>query len=110
MHVSIQTLRTTRRRRIAMMGVLSLLVFAAGAAVAYARGGTAKPPTKGVVAANPAPTLPDPAFSVAPALSHGFHEPGFIQDATISADSSACPDVADAKYWGGTVTINNTKI
>src|SRR3954447_687344 len=102
--------RATRRRRMAMLGLLSLLVFAAGAVVAYARGGTAKPPTKGVVAANPVPTLPDPAFSVAPALIHGFDETGFTQDATISADNSACPDVADAKYWGGAVTINNTKI
>jgi hypothetical protein len=110
--VSIKKLRTTRRRRIATMGLLSLLVFAAGAVVAYARGGggTAKPPTKGVVAPNPVPTLPDPVFSVAPALIHGFDETGFIQDATVSADNSACPDVADKKYWGGSVTINDTKI
>jgi hypothetical protein len=108
--VSIEKLRTTRRRRIATMGLLSLLVFAAGAVVAYAKGGTAKPPTKGVVAPNPVPTLPDPVFSVAPALIHGFDETGFIQDATVSADNSACPDVADKKFWGGSVTINNTKI
>jgi hypothetical protein len=107
--VSIEKLRTTRRR-IATLGLLSLLVFAAGAVVAYAKGGTAKPPTKGVVAPNPVPTLPDPVFSVAPALIHGFDETGFIQDATVSADNTACPDVADKKYWGGSVTINNTKI
>jgi hypothetical protein len=107
--VSIKKLRTTRRR-IATMGLLSLLVFAAGAVVAYAKGGTAKPPTKGVVAPNPVPTLPDPVFSVAPALIHGFDETGFVQDATVSADNTACPDVADSKYWGGSVTINNTKI
>src|SRR3954471_624799 len=110
MHVSIETLRTTRRRRIAMMGVLSLLVFSAGAVVAYAKGGTAKPPTKGGVAPNPIPTLPDPVFSVAPALVHGFDETGFIQNATVSTDNSACPDVADQKFWGGSITINNTKI
>jgi hypothetical protein len=108
--VSIEKLRTTRRRRIATMGLLSLLVFAAGAVVAYAKGGTAKPPAKGVVAPNPVPTLPDPVFSVAPALIHGFDETGFIQDAAVSPDNSACPDVADKKYWGGSVTINNTKI
>jgi len=108
--VSSKKLRTTRRRRIATMGLLSLLVFAAGAVVAYAKGGTAKPPTKGVVAPNPVPTLPDPVFTVAPALIHGFDETGFIQDATVSADNTACPDVADSKYWGGSVTINNTKI
>jgi hypothetical protein len=103
-------LHTTRRRRLAMLGLLSLLVFAAGAVMAYAKGGTAKPPTKGVVAPNPVPTLPDPAFSVAPALIHGFDETGFIQAAAVSGDNSACPDVANSKYWGGSVTINNTKI
>ncbi len=108
--MSSKKLRTTRRRRIATMGLLSLLVFAAGAVVAYAKGGTAKPPTKGVVAPNPVPTLPDPVFTVAPALIHGFDETGFIQDATVSADNTACPDVADSKYWGGSVTINNPKI
>ena len=101
--MSSKKLRTTRRRRIATMGLLSLLVFAAGAVVAYAKGGTAKPPTKGVVAPNPVPTLPDPVFTVAPALIHGFDETGFIQDATVSADNTACPDVADSKYWGGSV-------
>src|SRR3954462_6422108 len=111
--MSSKTLRRTRRRRIATLGLISLLVFAAGAVVAYAKGGgggTAKPPTKGVVAPNPVPTLPDPVFSVAPALIHGFDETGFIQDATVSADNSACPDVADKKFWGGSVTINDTKI
>jgi hypothetical protein len=105
-----ENLRTTRHRRMAMLGLLSLLVFAVGAVVAYGKGGTAKPPTKGVVAPNPVPTLPDPAFSVAPALIHGFDETGFIQDATVSGDNSACPDVADKSHWGGSVTINNTKI
>src|SRR3954447_7620678 len=111
--MSSKTLRRTRRRRIATLGLISLLVFAAGAVVAYAKGGgggTAKPPTKGVVAPNPVPTLPDPVFSVAPALIHGFDETGFIQNATVSADNSACPDVADKKFWGGSVTINDTKI
>jgi hypothetical protein len=93
-----------------MLGLVSLLVFAVGAVVAHAKGGTAKPPTKGVVAPNPTPTLPDPVFSVAPALIHGFDETGFIQNATVSKDNSACRDVADKKFWGGSVTINNTKI
>jgi hypothetical protein len=108
--VSIDHFRTTRRRRMAMLGLLSLLVFAAGAVVAYAKGGTAKPPAKGLVAPNPVPTLPDPAFSVAPALIHGFDETGFIQDAKVSGDNRACPDVANSKYWGGSVKINNVTI
>ena len=66
--------RPPRRRRAALIALLSLLLLAAGAVVASAKGGggTAKPPTKGVVAPNPIPTLPDPAFSVAPALIRGF--------------------------------------
>jgi len=104
--------RQRRRRggRAVLVAALSILVLAAGAVVAYAKGGTAKPPTKGVVAPNPVPTLPDPAFSVAPALIQGFDETGFIQDATVSADNSACPDVSDKSHWGGTVTMNGTKI
>ena len=104
--------RQRRRRggRAVLVAALSILVLAAGAVVAYAKGGTAKPPTKGVVAPNPVPTLPDPAFSVAPALIQGFDETGFIQDATVSADNSACPDVADKNNWGGSVTMNGTKI
>jgi hypothetical protein len=96
-----------RRTRGAIIGALTLLLFATGAVIAYAKGGTAKPPTKGVVAPNPIPTLPDPIFSVAPALIHGFDETGFIQDATVSADNSACPDVTDPSHYGGTITINN---
>ena len=104
--------RQRRRRggRAVLVAALSILVLAAGAVVAYAKGGTAKPPTKGVVAPNPVPTLPDPAFSVAPALIQGFDETGFIQDATVSADNTACPDVADKSHWGGSVTMNGTKI
>ena len=104
--------RQRRRRggRAVLIAALSILVLAAGAVVAYAKGGTAKPPTKGVVAPNPVPTLPDPAFSVAPALIQGFDETGFIQDATVSADNSACPDVADENHWGGSVTMNGTRI
>ena len=98
-----------RRTRGVVIGALTLLVFATGAVFAYAKGGTAKPPG-GTVAPNPVPTLPDPVFSVAPALIHGFDETGFIQDATVSADNSACPDVTDPSHYGGTITINNVKM
>jgi hypothetical protein len=108
-------MRTDQRRRrrggrAALVTALSVLLVAAGAVVAYAKGGTAKPPAKGLVAPNPVPTLPDPAFSVAPALIQGFDETGFIQDATVSTDNSACPDVADESHWGGSITMNGTKI
>ncbi len=69
-------------------------------------GGTAKPPP-GAVAPFVTPTLADPAFLVDPASIHGFDDIGFIQDATVSADQSACPDVTDAHRYGGTVTLNN---
>src|SRR6478609_5231723 len=108
---------TSRKRRekgwarIAMAVVLGLTLVVAGAAVAFAQGGggTAKPPP-GATSPFVTPTLADPLFSVAPALIHGFDETGFIQDATVSADNSACPDVTDPSHYGGTITINNIKI
>ena len=97
--------------RIAMAVVLGLAIVVAGAAVAFAQGGggTAKPPV-GATSPFVTPTLADPLFSVAPAGIHGFDETGFIQDATVSGDNSACPDVSQANRLGGTVTINNTTI
>jgi hypothetical protein len=86
-----------------------LAVFGLLGGVAQARGGggTAKPP-KGAVSPFITPNLPDPVFSVNPALIHGFDVTGFIQDATAS--NAACPTVTDPALWGGTVTINNTQI
>jgi hypothetical protein len=107
--VSTHHVRRGRLRRTATLAFLSVAVFATAAVVAHAKGGTAKPP-RGTVAPNPVPTLPDPVFSVAPALIHGFDETGFIQDATVSADNAACPDVTDKTHLGGTITINNTTI
>jgi hypothetical protein len=86
-----------------------LAVLIAGAVMAYAKGGTAKPPA-GAVSPFITPTLPDPLFTANTADIHGFDETGFIQDATVSADNSACPDVSNPHNLGGTVTINNTKI
>ncbi len=100
--------RMRRNGRLAILGVLSLLLFVTGAVMAYGKGGTAKPPP-GAVIPNPIPTLPDPVFNVAPALIHGFDETGFIQDATVSATDAACPGT-DAQHLGGTITMNNTKI
>jgi hypothetical protein len=95
--------------RLAIAIVLGLVLVAAGAAVAFAKGGTAKPPV-GATSPFVTPTLADPLFSVAPADIHGFDETGFIQDATVSDDNSACPDVTQDNRLGGTVTINNTTI
>ena len=97
--------------RIATAVVLGMALVVAGAAVAFAKGGggTAKPPV-GATSPFVTPTLADPLFSVAPADIHGFDETGFIQDATVSDDNSACPDVSQANRLGGTVTINNTTI
>jgi hypothetical protein len=103
--------RTPRWTRLTLTIVLGLAILVAGAVVAYAKGGggTAKPPA-GAVSPFITPTLPDPVFSTNTADIHGFDETGFIQDATVSADNSACPDVSNAHNLGGTVTINNTKI
>ena len=82
--------------RIGIAVVLGLALVVAGAAVAFAKGGgTAKPPV-GATSPFVTPTLADPLFSVAPADIHGFDETGFIQDATVSDDNSACPDVSQA--------------
>jgi hypothetical protein len=113
--VSTRTLRTTRRRGITLVALASLLMFAAGAVIAHAKGGTAKPPRGAILPASLiTPTLPDPVFAVGnpaadPRLFHGFDDTGLIQDATVSADNSACPNVpADApSRLGGTVTLNN---
>src|SRR3954463_5365157 len=105
--------RRTRRRqgwtRLTLAIVLGTAVLVAGAVMAYAKGGTAKPP-QGAISPFITPTLPDPVFSSTTTNIHGFDETGFIQDATVSQDSSACPDVTDPHRRGGTVTINNTKI
>jgi hypothetical protein len=104
--------RKMRRRRgwsrLGLAAVLGMVVLIGGAVVAYAQGGggTAKPPP-GAVSPFVTPTLTDPAFTTAPADIHGFDETGFIQDATVSADNTACPDVSQANRLGGTVTINN---
>jgi hypothetical protein len=96
-------------RNAAKVALLSLIAFglAGGVAQAQGGGGTAKPP-KGAVSPFITPNLPDPAFSVNPALIHGFDVTGFIQDATAS--NAACPTVTDKARWGGTVTINNIQI
>lgn len=81
---------------------------AIGGGNALAKGGTAKPPAKGLVAPFVTPTLPDPIFSVNPALIHGFSVTGFIQDATVS--NIDCPGLLDPALYGGTITLNDTII
>ena len=97
--------RTTRKRlgwiRLAPALAAALAVLVAGAVMAYAKGGTAKPPV-GAVSPFITPTLPDPSFTTSPTDIHGFDETGFIQDATVSADNSDCPDVTQDNRLGGT--------
>jgi hypothetical protein len=101
----------TNRRPLLVAGVLTLLAVSAGLIasnnLAQGKGGTAKPPP-GAVSPFTTPTLPDPAFSVDPRLIHGFDMTGFLQNATVS--NTRCPNESDADRYGGTVTINNTKI
>src|ERR1700730_2885732 len=79
-------IRFRRKRAPATLAVLTglslVLTFGTEGAQAKGGGGTAKPP-KGAVAPFVTPTLPDPAFSVNPALIHGFDVTGFIQEATV---------------------------
>ena len=101
----------SNRRPLLVAGVLTLLAVSASliasSNLAQGQGGTAKPP-QGAVSPFTTPTLPDPAFSVDPRLIHGFDMTGFMQNATVS--NSRCPAEQDANRYGGTVTINNTKI
>src|SRR3954451_6183945 len=107
MHIHL--LSRGRGRRAAVAALATVVAFAAAAVVAYAKGGAGKPPA-GAVAPWVTPTLPDPAFTVSPALIHGFDVTGFIQDATVSRDNAACPDVTDPARRGGTVTLKGVQI
>jgi hypothetical protein len=78
-----------------------------GVTGAQAKGGTAKPPAKGLVATVPQASLPDPPFSADVATLHGFDVTGFIQDAKV--DPALCPNTP-ADHAGGTVTLNNVTI
>jgi hypothetical protein len=97
------------RVRPALLVVLSLLGLGTFAAAAEAKGGTAKPPA-GAIAPFVTPTLPDPAFSVDPALIHGFDVTGFIQDMKANTTNAGCPNETDSSRFGGTVTLNNQTI
>ena len=83
------------------------LLALAGASVAAAQGGTAKPP-KGSVSPWVVPTLPDPAFSVATATLHGFSDSGLITASSVS--NAGCPTFTDPNTFGGTATINGIQI
>jgi hypothetical protein len=93
----------------ALVATLAIAGLGRGAAGAEAAGGTAKPPN-GAVSPFVTPTLPDPAFSVDPALIHGFDVTGFIQDMKANTTNSGCPDETDPSRFGGTVTLNNQTV
>jgi hypothetical protein len=103
-------------RSLVVMSVVAVtaaaLASGTGFAGAQGAGGTAKPPTKGLVAANPVINLPDPAFSADTHDIHGFDVTGFIKDATVVTGTTdpSCPNVTDPTHFGGSVTVNSTKI
>jgi hypothetical protein len=81
----------------------------------YAKGGTAKPPTKNALSPFNTATLPDPGgfpgelgFTVVPALIHQFDDVGILQNVTVSG--LRCPSVTDPTHWGGTATLNGITI
>jgi hypothetical protein len=112
-------LRVLRARRvmIPVVAVASLLggSFTASSAFAQGNGGTAKPPTKGVISPFITPTLSDPLFSASvvnpltglPSGLHGFDDTGFLKNATVSG--AACPGTPAANF-GGSVTLNGINI
>jgi len=106
-------MRIDTRRRVgpAMLAALTIAIASLWiiTGAAQAKGGTAKPPS-GAVAPFVTPTLPDPTFSVAPALIHGFDVTGFIQAATVNATNAGCPGEMDPSRFGGTVRLNNQTI
>ena len=103
--------RAKKRRVSVVIGLAATLLLGAGLTGAYAAGGggTGKPPP-GSVAPFVTPTLADPAFQVDPATIHGFDDSGLLQDATVSQDNTACPDVSDPHRWGGSVVIHGTAV
>jgi len=54
--------------------------------------------------------LPDPTFSVNPALIHGFDVTRFIQGARANTTSAGWPSETDPSRFGGTVKLNNQTI
>jgi hypothetical protein len=104
-------------RSLVVMSVVAVtaaaLASGTGFAGAQGAGGTAKPPAKGLVAANPVVNLADPAFSANVNDIHGFDMTGFIKDATVYTAGTvdpSCPTVTDPSHFGGTVTVNGIKI
>jgi hypothetical protein len=93
----------------ALLALLALTGLGTFSAAAQAKGGTAKPPPA-AVAPFVTPTLPDPAFSVDPALIHAFDVTGFIQDAKANSTNAGCGSETDPSRFGGTVTLHNQTI
>jgi hypothetical protein len=98
-----------RSARPAVLALLALSGLGSFAAAAQAKGGTAKPP-QGAISPFVTPTLADPAFSVDPALIHGFDVTGFIQDAKANSTNAGCPSETDPSRFGGTVKLHNQTI
>jgi hypothetical protein len=72
----------------------------------YAKGGVA--PAPGLFTVQ---TLGTPAFTATQAAAlHGFDITGFLQDATVSSNNSACPGESDSTRWGGTAKVNGINI
>jgi len=78
--------------------------------MAFAQGGTAKPPPGAVAPFVTATLLPDPVTSILPGLIHGFDDTGFIKAATVDATNANCPKTTDPKRFGGTLTLNGGPI
>jgi hypothetical protein len=111
-------IRPSRRPQV-IAGALALAAISAGLiagstnlAQGSGGGGTAKPATSVSPFIPPTPPLPNPVFSVAPGLIHGFDMTGFMQDAKVETPgtNTLCPGETDANRLGGSVKVNNTVI
>ena len=95
--------------RVLAVAVVCVAATLAGAGVARAGTGTVRP-VPGVIAPWVTPTLADPSWSGRPSASTASTSPGFIQDAMVSKDNSACPTPATRTASAGAVTLNGIPI
>ena len=97
-----------RVRASAILLVVALVLATAG--VAFAQGGTAKPPavsTPSTVDTPVPPAVAAPTFADVNDI-HQFDITGFLSDATV--DGSICPTVTDPNLWGGHALVNGIQI
>ena len=97
-------------RLAALISLVVLIAATVGTGVAFAKGGTAKPPTTSTPSTVDTPAPPDvaPPTFVDVNDVHQFDITGFMQSGAV--DGSICPTVTDPNLWGGTTTVNGIAV